>query len=177
MTAGVARPAITRSRQPLSPSTSLSPNAADRGHPRLAFTTPRRTTSSYQKTLLQSGALTGLGVPPGAYERGNNFQQFVIRPAQLEVNGLSDMGVAIELLRRHARAAVHAVSLTWWRKEGDEFREAMRERKRSKVGRMARLRGEVEQLAADRVGFVNEDVAERLERMQAEQHGKLPAAD
>jgi hypothetical protein len=118
-----------------------------------------------------------LGVPPGAYERGNNFQQFVIRPAQLEVNGLSDMGVAIELLRRHARAAVHAVSLTWWRKEGDEFREAMRERKRSKVGRMARLRGEVEQLAADRVGFVNEDVAERLERMQAEEHGKLPAAE
>src|SRR5512132_2016291 len=60
LTAGAARPAVTRSRQPLSPATPLSPNAADRGHPRLAFTTPRRTTSSYQKTLIHSGASTGL---------------------------------------------------------------------------------------------------------------------
>ena len=32
-----------------------------------------------------------LGVPPGSYERGNNFVQFVIDPAVLEVNGLSDL--------------------------------------------------------------------------------------
>lgn len=88
-----------------------------------------------------------LGVPPGAYERGNNFLQFVIKPALLEVNGLSDIGVAIELERRHARAAVHAVNMSWWRKQGDEFRTAMRERSRSKVGRMARLKGKVELLA------------------------------
>jgi Initiator Replication protein len=28
-----------------------------------------------------------LGVPPGAYERGNDFARFVIHPAMLEVNG------------------------------------------------------------------------------------------
>jgi hypothetical protein len=36
------------------------------------------------------------------------------------------------------------VTLTWWRKEGDEYRAAMRERDRSKLGRMARLRNTVE---------------------------------
>jgi len=82
-----------------------------------------------------------LGVPPGAYERGNDFMRFVIQPALLEVNGLTDIGVQIEMVRRHPRAPVTAVSVAWWRKEGDDFRAAMRERNRSKVGRMARLRG------------------------------------
>jgi hypothetical protein len=85
-----------------------------------------------------------LGVPPGAYERGNNFLQFVINPALLEVNGLSDMSVDIALRRKHSRAPVTEVAMTWWRKSGDEFRAAMQERNRSKVGRMQRLRGVVE---------------------------------
>ncbi|MGC1687307.1 MAG: hypothetical protein WA734_16900, partial [Candidatus Acidiferrales bacterium] len=45
---------------------------------------------------------------------------------------------------RHARAPIHEVAISWWNKSGDEFRAAMQERSRSKVGRMARLRGEVE---------------------------------
>jgi len=88
-----------------------------------------------------------LGVPPGAYERGLDFERKVIDPAVLEVNGLSDMGVQIEVQRRHARAPIHGVTLSWWKKQGDEFRAAMQERNRSKVGRMARLRGEVEKTA------------------------------
>ena len=87
-----------------------------------------------------------LGVPPGAYSRPDNFLRNVIAPALVEVNGLSDVGVQIEMVRRHPRATAHAVSLAWWRKEGDEFRAAMQERNRSKVGRMARLRGSVEQV-------------------------------
>jgi hypothetical protein len=51
------------------------------------------------------------------------------------------MGIQIEMVRRHSRAPITAITVTWWRKEGDEFRAAMRERDRSKVGRMARLRG------------------------------------
>jgi len=88
-----------------------------------------------------------LGVPPGAYERGLDFERKVIDPAVLEVNGLSDVGVQIEVQRRHARAPIHGVTLSWWKKQGDEFRAAMQERNRSKVGRMARLRGEVEKTA------------------------------
>jgi hypothetical protein len=82
-----------------------------------------------------------LGVPPGAYDRGNNFARFVIQPAMLEVNGLSDMSIDLVLVRRSKFTPIEAVTVTWWQKEGDEFRVVMRERDRSKVGRMARLRG------------------------------------
>ncbi len=85
-----------------------------------------------------------LGVPPGAYERGQDFQRKVIDPAVLEVSGLSDIGVSIQVQRRHARAPIQGVTIAWWRKEGEEFRAAMQERNRCKSGRMARLRGEVE---------------------------------
>jgi hypothetical protein len=85
-----------------------------------------------------------LGVPPGTYARGDNFQRKVLDPAVLEVNGLSDMSLQIELERLHSRAPIRAVTLSWWRKLGDDFRSAMQERNRSKVGRMARLRGQIE---------------------------------
>src|ERR1017187_1197399 len=85
-----------------------------------------------------------LGVPPGTYARGDNFQRKVLDPAVLEENGLSDMSLQIEQERIHSRAPIHGVTLAWWRKSGDEFRAAMQERNRSKVGRMARLRGQVE---------------------------------
>ena len=85
-----------------------------------------------------------MGVPPDTYARADNFQRKVIDPAVLEVNGLSDMSVQIEMERRHSRAPVHAVTVAWWRKSGDEFRIAMEERNRSKLGRMARLKGVVE---------------------------------
>jgi hypothetical protein len=85
-----------------------------------------------------------LGVPPGTYERGNDFIRFVVDPATLEVNGLSDVGVQIDVKRRHTRAPIESVTTAWWKKQGDEFRNAMRERDQSKLGRMARLRGQVE---------------------------------
>lgn len=85
-----------------------------------------------------------LGVPPGKLTRGPDFERRVIEPALLEVNGLSDMSVKIELRRLHPRAPITGVTLAWWRKEGDEFRAAYAERRRSKLGRMARLRGETE---------------------------------
>lgn len=88
-----------------------------------------------------------LGVPPDAYQRGNNLVQKVIQPAVLEVNGLSDMGVTVEIRRRSSRAPIEAVVIAWHRKEGDAFREAMRERERSKLGRSARLRGTVDAIA------------------------------
>jgi hypothetical protein len=117
-----------------------------------------------------------LGVPPGAYDRADNFMRNVIAPAVLEVNGLSDIGVEIEMVRKHPRAPAHAVAITWWRKRGDEFRAAMQERSRPKFGRMARLKGQVEPLAADHVALVNAEVAEKLEKMRAGERAKLAAA-
>jgi hypothetical protein len=106
-----------------------------------------------------------LGVPPGAYERADNFMRNVVTPALLEVNGLSDISVQIEMVRRHLRAPAHAVALAWWRKSGDEFRDAMQERNRSKVGRMARLKGNVEKVEAlegKRVSAANSELAHIL---------------
>ena len=68
-----------------------------------------------------------VGVPPGAYERGDNFMRFVIRAAH------------IQMVRMHSRVPISAVKLTWWKKAGDEFRAAMQERNQSKQGRKARL--------------------------------------
>lgn len=74
-----------------------------------------------------------LGVPPGTYDRGLDFRRKVVEPALLEVNGLSDMGVDIDLRRIHARAPIHEVGVSWWRKSGEEFKAAMQERNRSKL--------------------------------------------
>ena len=85
-----------------------------------------------------------LGVPPGTYESGKDFKLRVIDPAVLEVNGLSEMGCKIELVRAHSRAPISKVMLAWWDKEPHEQRPAIQELNRSKLGRKARLRGEVE---------------------------------
>jgi len=85
-----------------------------------------------------------LGVPPGAYERGNDFIKRVIEPAVLEVNGLSEFGVKADVERAYSRAPITGVTLGWWRKDTDEYRATYQERQRSKLGRMARLKGNVE---------------------------------
>jgi Initiator Replication protein, WH1/Initiator Rep protein, WH2 len=110
-----------------------------------------------------------LGVPPGAYDRSDNFMRFVVKPAEIEVNGLSDAGVRIEMVRKHPRAAAHAVTIGWWRKQGEEFRKAVAERNKSKVGRMARLRDQVEVVArdGDLRALVDAEVAEKLAAMRA----------
>ena len=88
-----------------------------------------------------------IGVPPNTYSRGNDFIRKVIEPAALEVNGLTDVGVTLEVRREKGpRSPIVAVAVAWWPQEGDSYRDAVRERQRSKVGRMARLRGTVEKL-------------------------------
>jgi hypothetical protein len=87
-----------------------------------------------------------MAVKADTYKIGTDFQRYVIDPAVLEVNGLSDMGVKVEAQRRHIRAPIHAVSVAWWKKSPAELQAAVKERNRSKIGRMARLRGTVETL-------------------------------
>ena len=85
-----------------------------------------------------------MNVPPNTYSRGHDLVKYVIEPAILEVNGVSDMGVDIQPRRKHAKAQIYEVAMSWWKKEGEEFRSALKERQRSKIGRMARLRGTVD---------------------------------
>lgn len=88
-----------------------------------------------------------MGVAPGTYKRGNHFVEKVIDPAVLEVNGLSEIGVGITVVRKSAFAPIEAVTVSWWKKIGEEYRNTLRERDRSKVGRMARLKGNREEVA------------------------------
>lgn len=66
----------------------------------------------------------------------------MIEPATLEVNGLSEFGVKVDVDRAYSRAPITGVTLGWWRKDNDEYRATHRERQRSKLGRMTRLRGQ-----------------------------------
>lgn len=91
-----------------------------------------------------------VGVPPNSYADGQDFRRKVIEPAVLEVNRLSDLHVDIELVRKHARAAIHEVVVMWRKQEGEEFRASTQERNRSKIGRRSRLRGEVEAIVIER---------------------------
>ena len=84
-------------------------------------------------------------------ETGEEIARKRVRPLRrklndrdCEENGLSYMGGDIQARRKHAKAPICEVAMSWWRKEGDDFRAALRERQRSKVGRLARLRGQVE---------------------------------
>jgi len=81
-----------------------------------------------------------MGVPKGAYQQGPDFTRFVLEAAALEVNGLSDYSVEFQVVRRHSRAPITAVTLAWWRKKGDVFRATYAEQQLPKQGRTARLR-------------------------------------
>jgi hypothetical protein len=85
-----------------------------------------------------------MGVAPGKLQRGPDFKRWVLDIAELEVNGLSDCSVAIQPVRRNPKAPITAVTISWWRKEGEAYRNTLRELRRPKVGRMARLKGTVE---------------------------------
>ncbi len=81
-----------------------------------------------------------MGVPKGAYQQGQDFVRKCLDAAALEVNGLSDYSVEFQVVRRHSRAPITAVTLAWWRKEGDAFRATHAEQQQPKQGRTARLR-------------------------------------
>jgi len=85
-----------------------------------------------------------LGVPQGKLERIPNLLQKVINPAMLEVNGLADFGVKIEPIRDGGkmRGLVAGFRVSWWRKNENQVKSAYSEIKRSKVGRISRLKGE-----------------------------------
>lgn len=80
-----------------------------------------------------------MGVPKGAYRLGADFVRSVLDTASVEVNGLSDYGVQLQPMRRHPKAPITAVTVAWWRKEGDAFRATQKEMQQPKLGRRARL--------------------------------------
>ena len=73
-----------------------------------------------------------------------DFIKRVIDPAVLEVNGLSEYGVKVDVDRAYSRAPITGVTLGWWKKPPEAYRATHAERQRSKLGRMARLKGKAE---------------------------------
>jgi hypothetical protein len=89
-----------------------------------------------------------LGVPPDKLERPPDLLRRVVQPAMQEVNDLSDYNVEIEPLRDGGirRGRLSGFRVTWERKAAKEWRETLDELMRSKIGRSARLRGDVERM-------------------------------
>lgn len=94
-----------------------------------------------------------LGVT-GTYERWNNLDQWVLRPALAEINQLAGFVVGYIPLR-HGRKIV-GVRLTWGQKDHEGRVQALKELEASKVGRKARREGQVELIAK----------AEKIERQE-----------
>lgn len=89
-----------------------------------------------------------MGVPPKSFTKWNNFERKVLNIAELEVNGLSEYGVKIGINRKNnmPKGEIIGIVVTWWQKEGDEYRETLRELRNVKVGRKARLLKAVEEI-------------------------------
>jgi Initiator Replication protein len=87
-----------------------------------------------------------LGVDAGKLSEFKNFKLRAIDPAVLEVNGLGEFGCKVEPV--YACRKVTAVRLSWWAKNLDERKTALNELRFSRVGRRARLKGEVVTIAS-----------------------------
>ena len=83
-----------------------------------------------------------LGAETGKLTQFKSFKQRAIDPAVLEVNGLGEFGCKVEPI--YSGRKVTAVRLSWWTKNLDERINAMNELRFSRIGRRARLKGEVE---------------------------------
>jgi hypothetical protein len=87
-----------------------------------------------------------LGVPEGRYRDWTDLRRFVLAPAKAEVDHLAHFQVSILEHRRGRK--VEAVTLGFWRKDDPAIDAAAAELDRPRVGRKARRRGEVEEIAA-----------------------------
>lgn len=96
-----------------------------------------------------------LGVPPDKLLTFSNLKLRAITPAVEEVNALASFGCRIEPQRVGRK--VTGVRLYWWRKDIAGLREAYAELQRPRVGRRARLSGEVEDVIDTRSLFGGED--------------------
>ena len=89
-----------------------------------------------------------MGVPEDKLQRMPDFLRFCVKVAQDEVNGMADFKVNIAPVRKggRVRGSVTGFRVSWWRKNADELKEAFQEINRSKIGRLARLRTNANEL-------------------------------
>ena len=102
---------------------------------------------------------------------------------------MADFGVKVEPVRKGGklRGKVTGFRVSWWRKNAEQLKEAYKEIRQPKVGRIARLTGKVENMAphmpmleAETTAgqldpVVEAEVHEMLERMRAEERQRVAA--
>lgn len=85
-----------------------------------------------------------LGVPPGKLTTFSNLKLRAITPAVDEINAISSFGCKIQPLKQ-GRKVTH-IRVGWWRKDINALKDAYAELQRPKVGRKARISGEIDQI-------------------------------
>jgi MinD-like ATPase involved in chromosome partitioning or flagellar assembly len=86
-----------------------------------------------------------MGVQDGQYKTFGEFNKHVLKPAVMEINALASFTVAVLPVKESRRVA--RIRVGWMHKDPDELREAMKEVESTKVGRKARISGNVELVA------------------------------
>lgn len=88
-----------------------------------------------------------LGVPQGKLTTFGNLNQYAIKPAMIEINAIASFGV--NLIPMKTGRKVSAVKIGWYMKNKDQLKDAFAEIRRPKVGRKARVKGEVEEIVEE----------------------------
>lgn len=85
-----------------------------------------------------------LGVPPDKLVTFSNLKLRAISPAVDEINAIASFGCQVEPLKQGRK--VTQIRVFWWRKDIDGLKEAYAELQRPRVGRKARLSGDIEEI-------------------------------
>lgn len=85
-----------------------------------------------------------LGVPADKLTTFSNLKLRAITPAVDEINAIASFGCKVEPLKTGRK--VTQIRVYWWRKDIDGLKEAYAELQRPKVGRKARISGEIDQI-------------------------------
>ena len=87
-----------------------------------------------------------LGVEDGKYPAFGALNKHVIKNVAVEINALAPFGLAVMPVKSGKK--VTHVRIAWWSKTRTEVEDAWREVNRSKIGRKARLTGQVIRVAS-----------------------------
>lgn len=85
-----------------------------------------------------------LGVPADKLTTFSNLKLRAITPAVDEINAIASFGCKVEPLKTGRK--VTQIRVYWWRKDIDGLKEAYAELQRPKIGRKARISGEIDQV-------------------------------
>ncbi|PHP27643.1 replication initiation protein [Limimaricola cinnabarinus] len=85
-----------------------------------------------------------LGVEDGKYPAFGALNKHVLKPAVDEINALAPFNITVAPLKTGRR--VTHIRVGWWRKSEEELQAAWAEAQRPKVGRRARIAGQVQHI-------------------------------